>query len=228
MIKRSQSDQTSFVTRLISLRLKFLDSSLTTDSSGKGAEMEATAELVERVRQHDEQAARALAEQLYPVIAPVVLANLRRRDDAKDLMQDVMLKIFSRLDQFRGEVPLEHWVRRIALTTCFDRLRRQKARPEQLFADLSESEKTALEAAHAPDGAPEPDAADALTLLKRLLDLLPPQEAWLLRRVELENKSIADLCAETGWNAGAARVRLFRARLRLKAEFRKMERHQDE
>lgn len=210
------------------MRLKFLDSSLTTDSSGTGAKIEATAKLVERVRQHDEEAARDLAEQLYPVIAPVVLANLRRRDDANDLMQDVMLKVFSRLDQFRGEVPLEHWVRRIALTTCFDRLRRQKARPEQLFADLSDSERTALEAAHAPEGAPEPDSADALTLLKRLLDLLPAKEAWLLRQVELENKTIADVCAETGWNAGAARVRLFRARLRLKAEFRKMERHQNE
>ena len=228
MNKSGQNAQTSFVTRLISLRLKFLDSSLTTDSSGTGAEIEATAKLVERVRQHDEEAACDLAEQLYPVIAPVVLANLRRRDDANDLMQDVMLKVFSRLDQFRGEVPLEHWVRRIALTTCFDRLRRQKARPEQLFADLSDSEWTALEAAHAPDGAPEPDAADALTLLNRLLDLLPAQEAWLLRQVELENQTIADVCAETGWNPGAARVRLFRARLRLKKEFRKMERHLDD
>lgn len=185
-------------------------------------------ELVERVRQHDEEAARTLAELLYPVVAPIVLANLRRRDDANDLMQDVMLKIFSRLDQFRGEVPLEHWVRRIALTTCFDRLRRQKARPEHLFADLSDSERTALEAALAPEGGPEPDAADALTLLNRLLDLLPAQEAWLLRQVESENKTIADVCAETGWNPGAARVRLFRARLRLKAAFRKMERYQDE
>ncbi len=218
----------SFVTRLISLRLKFLDSSLATDSPDGCAGIEATAELVGRVRQHDEDAARALAEQLYPVVAPIVIANLRRRDDANDLMQDVMLKIFSRLEQFRGEVPLEHWVRRIALTTCFDRLRRQKARPEHLFTDLSENERTALEMAHAPEGAPEPDAADALALLNRLLDQLPPKEAWLLRQVELENKTIADVCAETGWNPGAARVRLFRARLRLKAEFRKMERRRNE
>ena len=147
---------------------------------------------------------------------------------ADDLIQEVMLKVFSRLEQFRGEVPLEHWARRIALTTCFDRLRRQKARPEHLFADLSENERMALEAARAPEGAREPDATDALSLLNRLLDLLPPKERWLLRQVELGNKTIAEVCEETGWKPGAARVRLFRARLRLKAEFRRMERYQAE
>ena len=219
---------TLLVTGRIILRLKLLDSTLKADAPGQDASAELTAELVERVRQRDEDAARTLAEQLYPVIAPVVHANLRRRGDAEDLMQEVMLKVFSRLDQFRGEVPLAHWARRIALTTCFDRLRRQKVRPEALWADLSDNERAALEAAHAPASAPEPDATDALELLSRLLDRLGAQESWLLRRVERENMSMADVCAETGWNPGLARVRLFRARMRLKAEFKKLERNLNE
>lgn len=203
------------------LRLKSLESPVITEAGSAGRVT--AAGLVERVRQRDEAAARELVEQMYPVIAPVVHANLPRRDDASDLMQEVFLKVFSRLEQYRGEVPLTHWVRRIALTTCFDRLRRQKVRPELLWTELAENEVAALEAAHAPDNAPEPDANDALTLLNKLLERLPAQEAWLLRRVELEEKSIAEVCEETGWNAGAARVRLFRARLKLKKEFRKLE-----
>jgi RNA polymerase sigma-70 factor (ECF subfamily) len=204
------------------LRLKSLESSVTIDP-GAAAAPDASAALLDRVRQRDEPAARELVDQLYPVIAPVVYANLPRREDPGDLMQDIFLKVFSRLEQYRGEVPLAHWVRRIALTTCFDRLRRQKVRPEFLWNDLPENEQAALAAAHAPDHSPDPDATDALDLLNRLLERLPAQEAWLLRRVELEGRNIAEVCDETGWNSGAARVRLFRARLKLKKEFRKLE-----
>ena len=131
--------------------------------------------------------------------------------------------MFSRIDQFRGEVPLEHWFSRIAVNTCLDHLRRQKARPELRWADLSEEEQAALESAVQHETVPEADAPQALQLFSRLLETLPPQDAWLLRQVELEGKSLAEVCAQAGWNAGAARVRLFRARMRLRKGFRKLE-----
>ena len=81
------------------------------------------------MREHDEAASRALVERLYPLVSRVVRANLPRRDEPEDLMQGVFLKMFSKLEQFRGEVP-RAWVSRLALTTCLDQLRRQKVRPE--------------------------------------------------------------------------------------------------
>ena len=86
------------------------------------------AELLPRVRTHDEAASRALVDMLYPLVAKVVQANLPRRDDPEDLMQEVFMKLFSRLDQYRGDAPFEHWVSRLAVTTCLDRLRRQRVR----------------------------------------------------------------------------------------------------
>ena len=157
------------------------------------------AELVARVHQQDESAARVLAERLYPLVARVVHSHLPRRDEPDDLMQDVFLKMFTKLDQYRGEVPFEHWVSRIALTTCLDRLRRQRARPELRWADLSEEEKNLLEGMAAPTEPVDADVPRALELLTRLLDELPAQDAWLLREVELEQKSLADVCAATGW-----------------------------
>lgn len=200
--------------------------SLIANSRGN-PEPEAGPEFLEKVRLGDEQAARELVERFYPVIAQVVFSHLPRRDEGEDLMQDVFLKVFSRLEQYRGEVPLSHWMRRIAFTTCMDRLRRQKVRPEFSWADLKEGEQAVLESLQAPESAPEPDAADALALLNRLLDRLSPKESWLLRQVELENRSIPEICAETGWSSGATRVRLFRARLRLKAEYRKLEQNRN-
>jgi RNA polymerase sigma-70 factor (ECF subfamily) len=184
---------------------------------------ESLAPLLARVREHDEAASRALVERLYPLVARVVRANLPRRDEPEDLMQEVFLKMFSKLEQYRGEVPFEHWVSRLALTTCLDQLRRQKVRPEWRWSDLSEEEHFVLESLAAAEAPSDADAPRALELLNRLLDQLPATDAWLLRRVELEQKTLAEVCAETGWNGGAARVRLFRARHRLQKKFRQLE-----
>jgi RNA polymerase sigma-70 factor (ECF subfamily) len=162
-------------------------------------------------------------ERLYPVVAQVVQANRPRRDEPEDLIQEVFLKMFTKLEQFRGEVPFTHWVSRIALTTCLDQLRRQKARPELRWADLSEDQQAALETVTGENPATDADAPQALALLNRLLDQLPSPDAWLLRQVELEQKTLADVCAATGWNSGLARVRLFRARHRLQRAFRQLE-----
>lgn len=181
------------------------------------------AELLPRVRAHDELAARELVERLYPLVAPIVHANLPRRDPPEDLMQDVFLKMFSRLDQFRGEVPFERWVARIALNTCLDRLRRQKARPELRWADLSEDEQALF--AEIPDerSATDADTTSARALAEKLLAELPADDAWLLRQIELEQRGIAEVCAARGWSSGVTRIRLFRARRRLQKLMRQLE-----
>jgi RNA polymerase sigma factor (sigma-70 family) len=179
--------------------------------------------LLARVREHDEAASRALVERLYPLVARIARANLPRRDEPEDLMQDIFLKMFNKLEQYRGEVPFEHWVSRLALTTCLDQLRRQKVRPEWRWSDLSEQEQSVLESVAGGADPEDADAPQALQLLNRLLEQLPATDAWLLRQVELEQKPLAEVCAETGWNGGVARVRLFRARHRLQKMFRQLE-----
>jgi RNA polymerase sigma factor (sigma-70 family) len=180
--------------------------------------------LLVRVRERDETAARELVERLYPLVAQVVHANLPRRDQPEDLMQDVFLKMFSRLEQFRGEVPFEHWVSRVALNTCLDRLRRQKSRPELRWSDLSEAEEEVLQTVASGSEPSDADAPQAFNLFSRLLEQLPPADAWLIRQIELEQKPLTEVAAAAGWNAGLARVRLFRARRRLKKIFQQMER----
>ncbi|MEO7300395.1 MAG: RNA polymerase sigma factor [Verrucomicrobiota bacterium] len=177
-----------------------------------------------RVRAGDDDAARFVVEQLYDHVRKIVLAHLPRRDDPEDLMQEVFMKMFSRLDQFRGEVPFENWVARIALFTCQDRLRRQRARPEWRWADLSEEEHIFLN--EAPGEMSAVTAADetACDLLDKLLSTLKPEEQALVRWLDLEQKNIAEVCVLTGWNSGVTRIRAFRARQKLKAAWQKLER----
>lgn len=180
-------------------------------------------DLLARVKLRDEAAARELVERLYPLMARIIQAHLPRRDEPEDLMQEAFAKVFSRLDQYRGDVPFERWVSRLTLNTCLDRLRRQQVRPELRWADLSEAEQEALEQIAEAGPTEDLEAGGAAALLERLLAGLPPQDAWLLRQLELEQRSIAEVCAATGWNSGVTRIRAFRARRRLQARLRELE-----
>ena len=175
-----------------------------------------------RVRAGDDDAARFVVAQLHDHVRKIVLAHLPRRDDPEDLMQEIFLKTFSRLEQYRGEVPFENWVARIAVTTCHDRLRRQRARPELRWADLTEDEQRFLNET-ADETVAAATGESARELLDKLMLSLKPDEQALIRWLDLEQKTIAEVCALTGWNGGVTRIRAFRARAKLKAAWRKLE-----
>ncbi len=184
---------------------------------------EEMAGLIARVRQRDEPAARALVERLGPDIARIVNSYPTLREDSEDLMQDIFLKIFNKLPTFRGDAPLEHWASRLARFACIDRLRKKKARPEHRISDLTVEQAALLDNLAAEDAQASTRADAAGGLLDQLLSTLRPLDAWLLREVELAQRSLADVAAEAGWNAGLASVRLFRARRRLRRAFEKLE-----
>jgi RNA polymerase sigma factor (sigma-70 family) len=125
-------------------------------------------------------------------------------------------------------VPFPHWVSRIAVTTCIDQLRAQKRRPEFRWSDLSENEAQVLDNVLTNDNDVAPDAAlEARELLGKLLEQLKPEDQLVIRLLELEQKSIVEISALTGWNGPLVKVRAFRARRKLQklfAELKKKER----
>src|SRR6187399_3647259 len=92
--------------------------------------------LVHAALQHDDEAARALVRQLYPLVAKIVRSHRAHRTDEEDLCQMIFAKVFQKLSQFSGKVPLEHWVSRIAINTCINQIHAERARPEIREADL--------------------------------------------------------------------------------------------
>src|SRR5256884_6778844 len=101
--------------------------------------------LVHAALQHDNEAARALVRQLYPLVAKVVRAHRPRRTAEEDLCQMIFIKVFQKLSQFSGKVPLEHWVSRVAVNTCLNQIESEKVRPELRNADLSVEEQAVIE-----------------------------------------------------------------------------------
>jgi len=124
--------------------------------------------------------------------------------------------MFTRIDQYKGEVPFTHWVSRIAVTTCIDHLRAQKRRPELRMADLSETEAEVLGNVITNENDVSPDdAVEARELVQKLLGQLKPEDRLVIQYLDLEQKSLAEISALTGWNQTLVKVRAFRARRKL-------------
>ena len=180
---------------------------------------------LDRVRRNDQTAARQLVEHLFPLVIRIVRAHLPRRVSEEDLAQEVFLKMFSRLAQYQGAVPFSHWVSRIAVTTCIDHLRAQKRRPEFRWADLSEEEAGVLDAVMTNDNdVAANDALAARELVDKLIGQLKPDDQLVIRLLDLEQKTIAEIAGLTGWNASLIKVRAFRARRKLQKLFHELQR----
>jgi RNA polymerase sigma-70 factor, ECF subfamily len=180
--------------------------------------------LVARVVAGDEAAARDMVGLLWPLVIRIVRGHLPRRSSEEDLAQEVFMKVFSRLGQWRADQPLEHWVSRVAVTTCLDALRWQKRRPELRWADLSETEAEVLEnVLHDESDVESGDAVAAKELANKLLETLKPADRLVLTMMDMEGRSVAEVQRHTGWSATLVKVRAFRARRKLRKAFAELE-----
>jgi RNA polymerase sigma-70 factor (ECF subfamily) len=180
---------------------------------------------LDRVRRRDQAAARELVEHLHPLVIRIVRSHLPRRVSEEDLAQEIFMKMFTRLAQYQGAVPFPHWVSRIAVTTCIDHLRAQKRRPEFRWADLSENEADVLDAVMTNENdVAANDSFAAHELVHKLLDQLKPDDRLVIQLLDLEQKTIAEICALTGWNTSLVKVRAFRARRKLRKLFEELKR----
>jgi RNA polymerase sigma-70 factor (ECF subfamily) len=178
------------------------------------------ADCVARVRMNDPQAANWLVDHLQPVVAGIVRRKLPRGAAAEDLVQEILAKVFEKLDQYKGEVPLNHWVSRIAVNHCLNAIRSQKARPEWRMADLPEDQEAALDSSSTAGMYVHPaHAMGSREMVEQILAALNPQDSILIRMLDLEEFSIAEVEKATGWSAAYIRLRAFRARKKLHKRF---------
>ena len=165
----------------------------------------------------DQDAAARLVEHLYPLVAKILQRRLPSQVALEDVAQQVFLKVFAKLDQFRGEVPLEHWVSQVAIKTCLNAMRGKRLRLEVRRGDLSESEDAVLDQVAAVDSDPDVgDAVAARELVDKLLECLSPKERLAVELIELEGHTSQEAADLLGSSAIALRVRVTRARAKMR------------
>ena len=179
--------------------------------------------LVKAALQNDDDAARELVQRLYPLVAKIVRGHRPRRTSEEDLCQMIFIKVFQKLSQFSGIVPLEHWVSRVAVNTCLNQIESEKVRPEVRHADLSIEEKAVVEnlASSSDELAPDQRFASR-QLVEHLLASLKTVERLAIDLLDLQGRSVEEICKITGWNAALVKIRAFRARQKMKQQLSKI------
>ena len=98
--------------------------------------------LLTRLKAGDEQALGDLADEYGGKIYQLAFRYLRNREDAEEVAQDVLYKVYRKVDAFRGDAALSSWIYRITFNTAMSRLR--TARYQRSLAE--EAVKSASEA----------------------------------------------------------------------------------
>jgi len=134
------------------------------------------------------------------------------RDDHQldDISQEVFLRVFRNLAKFRRDAPFEHWLARIAISACYDFLRKERRTRAQVPLDLVDYDMkdASVEAAIA--------AGRAREILAYGMGKLAPDERLILTLCEIEERPVREVAQLTGWSESNVKVRAFRARQNLK------------
>ncbi len=136
--------------------------------------------------------------------------------DADDLLQDMFLLVFRRLDTFRGDAALGTWLYRLAVNCCLDYVRSKQGKQQKATAfldDLDDVEPVA-------PGSWRPDTVLDRMELERAIGKLPPsyRSAFVLHDVEgLEHHEVGDML---GIAVGTSKSLVHKARQRLRTVLR--------
>jgi RNA polymerase sigma-70 factor, ECF subfamily len=84
-------------------------------------------DLVGRMRARDGSAVADLASLYGPRIQQLAFRYVRNWEDAEEVAQDVLLKVYRKIDAFRGDAALSSWIYRITFNTAMSRLRSVRA-----------------------------------------------------------------------------------------------------
>jgi RNA polymerase sigma-70 factor (ECF subfamily) len=173
------------------------------------------ATLVAAAKDGDREAFDEIVRATYADTYALALRLTANEEDAKDVVQEAYLRAYRGLKRFRGEASFTTWLYRITANCAATHLgKRSRHRHEDLDGEASELRDLR------PDVDPQARAEAALLRgrVSAALETLPPRlrSVVVLRDIyDLPHEAIA---AELGISEAAAKVRLHRARLRLRAQ----------
>ena len=176
-------------------------------------------EIISRVLAGEQNAYADLVSRYQNYVFTLVLRMIKSREDAEEVAQDVFVKTYRSLADFRGESKFSTWLYTITNTTCITFLRKKKLEVHSLdnekVFEMADSKDSGLRANMI-------EQKSRVSMVNKAIAMLSPDDAEVITLFYKAEQNLEEIARILGLETNTAKVRLHRARGRLKE---KMEKH---
>ena len=174
--------------------------------------------LISRIRSGDEQAFKELVISKQTLVFNTILGFLQSTEDAEDVTQEVFIKVYESIHQFKGESALSTWIYRVAVTTALEFIRAKKRKKRFGFMQplFGGADETPIEISDFHHPGISLDNKEKAAMLFSSIKKLPDNQqiAFVLNKLEgLSYKEIAEVMKTS---VSAVESLLHRAKTNLK------------
>jgi RNA polymerase sigma factor (sigma-70 family) len=157
------------------------------------------------------------------LVAQIVFKFITNSEDRKDLVQDIYLKAFHKLDSFKFQSKLSTWIAQIAYNTCISWLEKKKLYFPGDLADGDDQQDQLLDTMHYRHSGEQFSEAEIPVMQKERVEILheeignlSPVFQTLITLYHQEEMSYSEMAVISGLPEGTVKSYLFRARKMLK------------
>ncbi len=180
-------------------------------------------EIISRILKGEQSAFSILVAKYQNYVFTLVLRFTENREDAEEIAQDVFVKAYRSLADFRGDSKFSTWLFTITRTTCLSFLRKKKLDTQSL-----DNERIGLQLENRESGfnANLVEQKSRHTMLSRAISMLSVDDAQLLNLFYKAEQTLEEIGKIMGLDPNTVKVKLHRARQRLKEKMEKYFAHE--
>jgi len=175
-------------------------------------------EIISRVLKGEQNAYAELVNRYQAYVFTLVLRMIKSREDAEEVAQDVFIKAYRSLADFRGESKFSTWLYTIANTTSITFLRKKKLDVHSL-----DNEKV-FEVADSKDSGFRANLVEQksrVNMVNEAIAMLSPDDAEIITLFYKAEQNLEEIARILRLETNTVKVRLHRARTRLKDKMEK-------
>ncbi len=177
-------------------------------------------ELVNRLKQNDQEAFRHLVENYQQMVINTCNSLLHNIEDAEDVAQEVFVEVYRSIDNFRAEARLSTWLYRISVNKSLNHIRGQKINKwiSGIGQVFSSNEPVVNTLTDNPENEPQRsmEQKERAVILNRAIDGLPENQRIAFTLSQYEDLSYKEISAVMDVSVSSVESLLFRARRNLR------------
>ncbi len=168
-------------------------------------------EIIRSILQGNKSAYSILVSRYSNYVFTIVMRYINNRELAEELAQDVFVKAYRFLADFKGNSKFSTWLYAIVNTTCLSHLRKKKE-----GSVLMDEEKLIFYAGNTESASTQLEQKTQKELINTAMNLLPEADSLILNLFYIAEQSIEEIGVIVGLTPTNVKVKLFRARQKLK------------